>query len=100
MIRNLTLENYRSFESYQIRNLAQVNLLVGPNNCGKTSVLEAAQLLAARGDPSILIASCRRRGEVAADAEEEPRRVVRYPLYHHFRGHAFSPGHQPGNLVG
>ena len=42
MIRTLRLENYRSFERYELRDLARVNLLVGPNNCGKTSVLEAS----------------------------------------------------------
>lgn len=50
LLRDLTIENFRSFEKYQLNGLARVNLLVGDNNCGKTSVLEAACLLASEGD--------------------------------------------------
>lgn len=50
LLRDLTIENFRSFDKYQLNGLARVNLLVGDNNCGKTSVLEAACLLASEGD--------------------------------------------------
>lgn len=50
LLRDLTIENFRSFEKYQLNGLARVNLLVGDNNCGKTSVLEAAYLLNSGGD--------------------------------------------------
>ena len=46
MIESLAVENYRSFESYRIDRLATVNLLVGRNNCGKTSLLEAVEFAA------------------------------------------------------
>ena len=39
MIRTLRLENYRGFKEYELRDLARVNLVVGPNDCGKTSIL-------------------------------------------------------------
>ena len=71
MIRTLRLENYRSFERYELRDLARVNLLVGPNNCGKTSVLEAVQLLVSRGDPRVLTQLASRRGESAAGIGDE-----------------------------
>ncbi|MDX1969979.1 MAG: AAA family ATPase, partial [Planctomycetaceae bacterium] len=54
LLRDLTIENYRSFDKYRLDNLARVNLLVGDNNCGKTSVLEAAFLLAAEGHFAVL----------------------------------------------
>lgn len=41
MLRNLKLEKYRSFDEYELNNLSRVNLLVGKNDCGKTSILEA-----------------------------------------------------------
>ncbi|MDX1970798.1 MAG: AAA family ATPase, partial [Planctomycetaceae bacterium] len=44
LLRDLTIENYRSFDKYRLDNLARVNLLVGDNNCGKTSVLEAVRI--------------------------------------------------------
>jgi energy-coupling factor transporter ATP-binding protein EcfA2 len=45
VIRRLDIENFRRFEKYSLTNLGQVNLLVGDNNCGKTTVLEAIELL-------------------------------------------------------
>ncbi|MEL6910916.1 MAG: AAA family ATPase [Cyanobacteria bacterium J06598_4] len=45
MLRDLTIQNYRCFEDFQIDGLEQVNLFVGNNNSGKTSLLEAIYLL-------------------------------------------------------
>ena len=92
MIGALRLANYRSFQEYELRGLARVNLLVGPNNCVKTSVLEAVQLLALGGDPLALIESPMRRRESSAEADEEARRSTRYPLRHQFRGHSLALG--------
>ena len=45
MIRDLSIKNYRCFEDFYVDGLAQVNLIVGDNNSGKTSFLEAIYLL-------------------------------------------------------
>ena len=45
MLRDLTVQNYRCFEDFHIDGLEQVNLFVGNNNSGKTSLLEAIYLL-------------------------------------------------------
>ena len=90
MIRTLRLQKYRGFDEYQLRDLRRVNLLVGPNNCGKTSVLEAVQLLVSRGDPRVLIESGRRRWE--SSAGEDRRRGTEHPMHHHFHGHRLEPG--------
>lgn len=96
MIHSLTLENYRGFEKYQLRELSMVNLLVGPNNCGKTSVLEAVQLLVSQGDPNVLVQSSQRRSESYAVEDQSPDTphavYYRYPLHHHFHGHRLEPG--------
>jgi len=49
MLRDLTIKNYRAFKDFSIDGLARVNLIVGDNNAGKTSFLEAVYLLASRG---------------------------------------------------
>ena len=90
MIQTLRLENYQAFEEYQLRDLRKVNLLVGPNNCGKTSVLEAVELLVSRGDPRVLIESARRRWELAVG--DDPRRSASHPVHHHFHGRRLEPG--------
>jgi hypothetical protein len=96
MIDTLKLENYRGFKNYQLRELASVNLLVGPNNCGKTSVLEAVQLLVSQGDPFVMVESAQRRSESYAvkDQSSDPPHALhwRYPLHHHFHGHRLEPG--------
>lgn len=51
----LKIENFRGIKSLEINDLARVNLFVGENNCGKTTVLEAASLLARIADPGWMI---------------------------------------------
>lgn len=41
MVRDFTIGRYRGLEGLKIKDLAKVNIFVGPNNCGKTSILEA-----------------------------------------------------------
>lgn len=44
MLRDFTIQNYRCFKDFHIDGLARVNLFVGMNNIGKTSLLEAVYL--------------------------------------------------------
>ena len=43
-LNNLHIEAFRGLRDMQLDDFGQFNLLVGPNNCGKTSVLEALTL--------------------------------------------------------
>ncbi|MEO0456288.1 MAG: AAA family ATPase [Cyanobacteria bacterium P01_A01_bin.114] len=45
MLKVLKIENFRSFESFELQNVGRINLLIGENNSGKTSLLEAIYLL-------------------------------------------------------
>jgi AAA15 family ATPase/GTPase len=45
MIKTLQLNNFRGIESVEFNDLGRVNLIVGGNNAGKTSVLESLVLL-------------------------------------------------------
>ncbi|MCU0427625.1 MAG: AAA family ATPase [Candidatus Kapabacteria bacterium] len=40
-ITSFTVENFKRFEHFEMQNIGQFNLIVGDNNVGKTSVLEA-----------------------------------------------------------
>ncbi len=44
MLESFTIENYRSFNNFKLSQLGRVNLFVGENNSGKTSILEAINL--------------------------------------------------------
>ena len=52
---SLEIRNFRGFSHLQIEQLGRVNLIVGKNNIGKTSLLEALQLYAVKGDFSTVI---------------------------------------------
>ena len=47
MLKSLKIENFRCFPSFEMQQLGRLNLIVGTNNSGKTSILEAIQLLIA-----------------------------------------------------
>ena len=94
MIESLAVENYRSFESYRIDRLATVNLLVGRNNCGKTSLLEAVDFVAAKGSLASLVRTAIRRNEMVAAFDEDALTPHEYlpEMSHFFHGHA--AGHE------
>ena len=86
MLQTLAIRGYRGFESYRLVDLARVNLVVGKNNCGKTSVLEAIELLISGGHPSVFLSSLARRGEGAG------LREFSSDVSHIFFGHKCVPG--------
>ena len=45
LLSKLAVEGFRGIHDLEIDHLSQVNLIVGDNNCGKTSLLEAIQFL-------------------------------------------------------
>ena len=69
MIEQLEIKNFRGFSEYKIEDVGQVNLLVGANNCGKTSVLEAIQLIKSKGNLSVLFSLFENRGEKKQNEE-------------------------------
>ena len=84
MLKTLNLDRYRGFESYRLTDLKRVNLVVGKNNCGKTSILEAIELLVSGGSVFTLQSSAERRSEFDE----------RYGanVSHVFHGHRCTPG--------
>ena len=51
----LLIRNFMGLENCRLENLGRVNMLVGRNGAGKTSVLNAVAAWASRGRPSVLI---------------------------------------------
>lgn len=45
MFQTIDIKAYRGLKNITLQNLSRVNILVGENNTGKTSILEAIQLL-------------------------------------------------------
>ncbi len=63
MLTSLKIEGFRGFQRFEMSRLGRINLLVGTNNSGKTSVLEALHLLYSAADPAIISQTLWRRGE-------------------------------------
>jgi AAA domain, putative AbiEii toxin, Type IV TA system/AAA ATPase domain len=87
MIDSLEIRGFRCFDHLEVKELARVNLLVGANNRGKTSLLEALELWGTRAAPSALEALLARR-------DEHPATVQRSELSvrHLFHGRELEPG--------
>jgi|GEM_PF-2767527 len=93
MLRDLAIQNYRCFKDFHIDGLARVNLIVGANNSGKTSLLEAVYLLVNQVNLEPLI-NLYSRGEIA-DYSISPSSFVRgeierrsgYEIRYIFYGH-------------
>lgn len=92
MIRNLRISGFRCFGAFVSNNLARVNLLVGHNNAGKTTILEAIQTLIRRGDPLALDSFMSRRGETiysGSDVMGPPQ--FELDIRRLFHGHRLEP---------
>ena len=44
-LKTVDIKSFRDIRDLSIKKLGAINLIVGDNNCGKTSVLEAIELL-------------------------------------------------------
>jgi energy-coupling factor transporter ATP-binding protein EcfA2 len=62
MFSSLNIENFRGIKRLEINNIGQVNLLVGTNNSGKTTVLESLFLLTAPVNAELVARVNRFRG--------------------------------------
>ena len=87
------MDNFRFFRHLKIKRLARVNLIVGKNNVGKTSLLEALYLYAHRGVPAMVIQQLAARDEVSYFTEVKPQGAIEQgydsvlAIRHLFYGH-------------
>lgn len=65
---SLEISNFRTFRQLKIEQLGRVNLIVGKNSVGKTSLLEALWLYANNGSPEIIWNVLRERKELGRRA--------------------------------
>ncbi|MBD2595699.1 AAA family ATPase [Nostoc spongiaeforme FACHB-130] len=90
MLKTIKIENFRGFQSFTLQQLGRVNLLVGKNNSGKTSILEAIQLLCSQHNLEPLRQTMIRRGEYYFDDEGEQNQDL--DIRHLFYGHRIEQG--------
>lgn len=87
---DLSIAGFRGVERLSIGRLGRVTLLTGRNGVGKTTVLDAVRVHAARGRPMVLHELLERREEFVAALDEDHDRVVvpDYTALFHGRGAA------------
>jgi AAA15 family ATPase/GTPase len=86
-MKSLEVKKYKNFEHLTLNDLANINLIVGKNNVGKSAVIEAVSIFASNGDLEQIKAVLASRGEgvgfsssVEKSAEKEMERFL--SLYH------------------
>lgn len=101
MLKSLEIKNFRLLESFQIKRLGQVNLIVGKNNSGKSSVLEALRIYAGRANGQLLgnIAQSHNEKYQLNDEEQDLFINTALPFEDLFSGRAF-PTDGSGILIG
>jgi predicted ATP-dependent endonuclease of OLD family len=90
MLRSLRIENFRCFQSFELQQLGRLNLLVGTNNSGKTSILEAVHLLTQQHSLAALQEVTTNRGEYVSNTESRTEREL--DIRHLFYGHEIKVG--------
>jgi AAA15 family ATPase/GTPase len=85
MLKSLKIKNFRCFEEFDLPQLGRVNLLVGKNNSGKTSILEAIHILNSPNSVNSFLDIIDYRGEYAWNEKDANREV--FEINHLFCGH-------------
>lgn len=70
MLEKLSIRNFRLFEELEVEGLKRVNLIVGKNNTGKTTLLEAIRVLEARGHSTVVNNILKIRGQFTPSWDE------------------------------
>lgn len=92
MIADFQFENYRGFPEYSIDGLTRINVFVGCNNAGKTSILEGIYLFTSDAPIKVINSIAARRGEQLVITSEGSTDVKMLPdVRHLFNGHQILP---------
>lgn len=74
-LQHIEIDGFRGFDNFTLPKLGRVNVLVGGNNSGKTSLLEAIALLCAPTDPDKMLEVVRARDPGGID-ESRPHSLL------------------------
>lgn len=89
MLTSLSITNFRGFSRFRLGGLGRVNLIVGKNNSGKSTILEAIEFLQASANHRVISRALDRRGEVIYH-DDDNRSYPGIGINHLFYGHQIS----------
>jgi AAA15 family ATPase/GTPase len=91
MINEVHVKGFRGLQDFTMSNLGRINLLVGTNNSGKSSILEAIELISSKGSVRPIWSATSRRGE-RLWFDDDSRRYTEADVSHLFYSHRFAVG--------
>ena len=101
MLKSFQISNFRLFQHLQIRKLNRVNLIVGKNNAGKSTFLEAVALYASNASLSVLLDLIESRQENwVSEAKPQSHNFTGNFIRHLFFEHKLPPIGEQGILLG
>ena len=86
MLKSLKIRNFRCFEEFDLPQLGRINLLVGKNNGGKTSILEAVHILNSPDSIKSFLDIIESRGEYFQSSNDNYR--FGFEANHFLHGHS------------
>jgi AAA15 family ATPase/GTPase len=88
MLKSFQVSNFRLFQHLEVGKLSRVNLVVGRNNAGKSTFLEAVELYASNASSSVLLDLVESRQETwFSEAQPHSQNFLGNPVRHLFFGH-------------
>lgn len=88
MLSSFQIENFRLFQHLEVGKLSRVNLVVGRNNAGKSTFLEALKLYASNASANVLLDLVESRQETwFSEAQPHSQDFLGNPIRHLFFGH-------------
>ncbi|MEA5621334.1 AAA family ATPase [Cronbergia sp. UHCC 0137] len=88
MLKSFQIRNFRLFNHLEVKKLSNVNLIVGMNNAGKSTFLEAIELYASNISPMTLLDLVEsRQGSWISEAQQHPQNFLDNPIRRLFFSH-------------
>lgn len=69
LLRSIVVDSYKAFSNFRIDGLSRINIIAGQNNSGKTSLLEAIDLLIKQADVQTVVGLTDKRGKRASSRD-------------------------------
>src|SRR4028118_281976 len=95
MLESFQIKNFRLFQHLEVRKLNRVNLIVGKNNAGKSTFLEAVKLYASNASSKVLLDLVESRQETwFSEAQAHSQNFISNSVRHLFCGHKLPIGEE------
>lgn len=100
MLNSLVIKNFRMLEDFTVSKLGRVNLIVGKNNSGKSTVLEALRIYAGNANRRLLEEIAVSHDEKFRLSENQNERDIPLPFEDLFTGRQFSKDDDTQIIIG